>query len=382
MECECACDRRLQSGAMVSHPTLINGRHEQAMAERFRRAREENASGVGLRQVAKVAGVSTATVSRAINKPDAVSPELRERITAVIADLGWVPDGAARALATRRSHAIGAVFPALSVGDFARATDAIQHELLDLGYTLLLACSEYDPDQELRQVRQFIERGVDGLILVGRAHHQDLESLLAQRGTPHVFGFVYGGDRKANCIGPDNRKAMVQLTNYLLDLGHVSFAVIAQSGDNNDRAEARLQGIRDALAMRGLGIRPQHMATGRWTIAEGRMLFRQIVASEPRPTAVICGNAHLGVGAIIESQALGIQVPGQMSIVSYDDIEIMSHLSVPMTALRIPSEEVGRNTARHVVSQVEGRPLHVVQEVIPELLVRASSGPPPPRSGA
>src|SRR5918997_390156 len=148
-----------------------------------------SAPSIGLRHVARAAGVSTATVSRAINRPEVVSADLRERIAVVVKQLGWVPDGAARALTTRRSHTIGAVFPTLSIGDFARATHAIQAELLQSGYTLLLACSEYELDLELQQVRKFVERGVDGLILVGQAHHPDLEPLLVKRRVPFVNTF-------------------------------------------------------------------------------------------------------------------------------------------------------------------------------------------------
>ena len=121
-------------------------------------------STVGLRDVARAAGVSTATVSRAINHPSLVSQDVRQRVVAVAEQLGWVPDGAARALSTRRSGAIGAVFPTLTHGDFARAIAAIQVELQAGGYTLLLACSNYDLDQEYQQVRKFAERGVDDLV--------------------------------------------------------------------------------------------------------------------------------------------------------------------------------------------------------------------------
>lgn len=344
---------------------------------RARRMRDDGPHPVGLRDVALAAGVSTATVSRAINRPQTVSPELRQRIAVAIEELGWVPDGAAKALATRRSMAIGAIFPSLSIGDFARATNAIQAELQGFGYTLLLACSQYDAEQELMQVRKFVERGVDGLILVGQSHHPALRQFLKQQGLPYVFSFVFAEDSEDVCIGPDNRKAMMRLTNYLADLGHRTFAIIAQSTENNDRAKARLDGTIAALSARGLAVAPQHLVSGRWTIEEGRALFRQLLATQPRPTAVICGNAHLAVGAMIESQASGIAVPGEMSIVSYDDIEVMSHLPVPVTALRVLSEEVGRNAARYIVGLIEGRPLPITYESAPELVIRESSGPPP-----
>jgi LacI family transcriptional regulator len=337
---------------------------------------ERSSGGVGLRDVARAAGVSTATVSRAINRPDIVSPDLRERIAIAVERLGWVPDGAARALTTRRSNTIGAVFPTLSVGDFARATHAIQAALLQRGYMLLLACSEYDHDLEFQQVRKFVERGVDGLILVGQAHHPDLVPFLTRRQMPFVNTFVYDPATHGTCIGPDNHKALMAMTAYLADLGHSCFATIAQSTKNNDRSSARLDGIRDALAMRGLAVRPQHFAVGEWTVAEGRSLFRRVWAAEPKPTAVICGNAHLTVGAVLEALETGLAIPGDVSIVGYDDIEIMSHLPVPVTTVRVPGETIGRGAAEIVIARLEGRQAEVPLEVEAEIIVRASSGPP------
>ena len=203
---------------------------------------------VGLRDVARVAGVSTATVSRAMNNPEAVSEELRDRIASVVRHLGWVPHGAARALATRRTGTIGAVFPTLTHGDFARAIQALQSELSRSGYTLLLACSEYNAQQEYQQVRKLIERGVDALLLVGEAHHNDLAELLGKNRIPYVNTFVYNPSTHGTCVGPDNRKALHKITDYLIDLGHKSFGVVAQSTDNNDRAQARLQGIRTTVS--------------------------------------------------------------------------------------------------------------------------------------
>ena len=334
---------------------------------------------VGLRDVARVAGVSTATVSRAMNNPAAVSEELRDRIASVVRHLGWVPHGAARALATRRTGTIGAVFPTLTHGDFARAIQALQSELSHSGYTLLLACSEYDAEQEYQQVRKLIERGVDALLLVGEAHHRDLAELLDKNRIPYVNTFVYNPSTHGTCVGPDNHKALHKLTRYLVGLGHRSFGVVAQSTDNNDRAQARLQGIRDALAEKSIAIQPRHFAQGYWGINEGRQLLRRILAAKPWPTAVICGNAYLTVGALLESQQMGIAVPGEMSIVGYDDIEIMSELPIPITTVRVSSDEVGRRAARLLVAKLEGQPIDPNFECDAEIIVRSSSGPAPGR---
>jgi len=333
---------------------------------------------IGLRDVAKVAGVSTATVSRAMNNPETVSEELRSRIASVVRHLGWVPDGTARALATRRTHTIGAIFPTLTHGDFARAIQTLQNELALGGYTLLLACSEYRLEQELHQAQKLMERGVDALILVGENHRAELEALLRNNDILCVNTFVYNPSTHGTCIGPDNRKALYRLTSYLADLGHRRFAVVAQSTENNDRAQARLQGIRDALAKRGLAIRPEHFAEGFWGIAEGRQLFRRIVKTKPWPTAVICGNAYLAVGAMLESQAMNIGVPDEISIAGYDDIEIMAELPIPITTVRVLSDEVGRLTARFLMARLERKEECLVYECDAEIVVRSSTGPAPP----
>jgi len=331
---------------------------------------------VGLRDVARVAGVSTATVSRVMNSPDTVSEVLRARVASVVRHLGWVPHGAARALATRRTGTIGAVFPTLTHGDFARAIQALQSELSKSGRTLLLACSEYNLEQEYEQVRKLIERGVDALLLVGEAHHRDLSELLQKNSIPYVNTFVYNPATHGTCVGPDNRKALYELTNYLIKLGHRHFGVVAQTTQNNDRAEARLQGIRDALAEKAIAIQPRHFVQGFWGINEGRQLFRRLLVERPWPTAVICGNAYLTVGALLESQAMGIAVPDDMSIVGYDDIEIMSELPIPLTTVRVLSDEVGRRAARLLVDKLEGRHAGENFECAAEIVVRQSSGPP------
>lgn len=331
---------------------------------------------VGLRQVAMAANVSTATVSRVINTPDLVSPKLRNRINEAIDQLGWVPDGAARALATKKSYTIGAVFPTLTHGDFARATTAIQEELHSNGYTLLLACSDYDIEREFKQVRKFLERGVDGLILVGENHHPDLSKFLKRRDVPMINTFVYSKHSHGTCIGPDNHKLFYDMTRYLIDLGHQIFAVVAQSVENNDRAQARLEGIKDALAEKGIAVRPQHFAIGQWSVSEGRNLFDRVMSQSPRPTAVICGNPYLAVGAYLESVAMNLKVPEDVSIVGYDDIEVMSHLPVPLTTVRVQSEQVGRNAARFLLGQLEGKDIEIPFQCDSEIVIRASSAPP------
>lgn len=333
---------------------------------------------VGLREVAAAARVSTATVSRVVNNPETVSDALRERIEKVIGELGWVPSGTARALVTRQTNTVGAVFPMLAMGDFARAIDALEDELASLNYTLLLARSRYVPAHEHRQVMKLVERGVDGLILVGAARLPETRHFIETRKVPVVNTFVFPGGGDIPSIGPDNRGALRQMANYLVSLGHRRFGLIAQSTRNNDRATQRREGALAALAEHGLTVAPHHLVEGQWTIAEGRQLMRRLTTRRPWPTAVICGNSLLAVGAMLEAMSLGIDIPGEMSIVGYDDIEIMRELPIPVTTVRVASDEVGRQAGRVVVDLINGENVGPGIELPAELVVRRSSGPPPP----
>jgi LacI family transcriptional regulator len=311
-----------------------------------------------------------------MNFPEQVSAELRERVQSVATKLGWVPNGAARALATSRSGTIGAVFPTLIFGDFPRAIQALQHELARNGYTLLIAVSEYDLDQELEQVRKLLERGVDGLVLVGTIHHKDIDELCKRYKVPIVNTFAYDLARAKTCVGADNKKAFYRLTNYLADLGHQSFGLLAQTTLNNDRAQGRIDGVKLALAERSIAIPPQHYAEGRWGIHEGKSLLRRVLQQPPYPTAVICTNAYLAVGALLECQRLEIRVPEQMSIVGYDEIEIMAELPITITTVRVSGEEVGQNSARVLLAMLREEQSGQPHECSAELLIRDSSGPP------
>jgi LacI family transcriptional regulator len=236
-------------------------------------APERPARPASLRDVAALARVSTATVSRALNGPETVSPELGRRIQMVIRELGWVPSGAARALATRRTFTVGTTFPSLAQGLFANSIDGLQDELATRSYTLLLAHSRYSFAEERQQAIKLVERGVDGLVLVGQQRPTELTGFLEKRRVPYVCTIVYDPDAPVPCIGPDSYRALYEMTEYLIGLGHRRFGLIAQSIEGNDRAQARWRGVHDALAVRGIAVLPQHALPGHWSITEGRRLL-------------------------------------------------------------------------------------------------------------
>lgn len=332
---------------------------------------------VTLDDVAREAGVSPATVSRVLNRPETVRTALREAVRGAVDRLGYTPHGAARALASRRSQTIGAIVPTVDNAIFARCLDALQRRLDAAGYVLLLATTEYDPARETAEVQALLERGVDGILLVGGERDPAIYARLAARRVPFVTTWVYDPGAGRPCIGFDNRRAARHVTNHLADLGHKIFAMIAGLTRHNDRAAERVVGVREALAARGLALPAERLVERPYAIAEGRHAMRMLLRGSETPTAVVCGNDILAIGALLECLAQGVAVPGAVSITGFDDIDLASHLQPPLTTLRVPSAAMGERAADYLVSCLAGRttPPHVELEV--ELILRGTTAPPP-----
>jgi LacI family transcriptional regulator len=334
---------------------------------------------VRLVDVALRAGVSTATVSRALNDPRRVRPVLAERVRAAIAELGYVPHGAARALASQRSHTIGAVIPTLENAIFAQGIGALQHRLSEDGYTLLLATSQYDLERELIDVQKLIERGIDGLMLIGEAHDKRLYDLLAAKRLPYVNTWVYSADSAHPCVGFRNREAAYRIASYLVDIGHRRVGMIAGISRDNDRAAERISGVRQALADRGLCLPDQHLIERPYDIGEGRQALRLLLDRPDPPTAVVCGNDVLAFGALFESLAMGLAVPGDLSIVGFDDLELARQVAPPLTTMHVPSVEMGRRAAEYLLVRIAGAQPPKATELEVGLILRETTAPPRPR---
>lgn len=325
--------------------------------------------------VARRAKVSTATVSRVLNQPDTVRPELQARVTQAVRALGYVPHAGARTMKLGQSGTVGAVFPTVDNAIFAKAIDALQRRLAELGMQLLIATSDYDPRAEEQQALNMLARGVDGLLLCGCGQSPLLIERLRQRGLPtvHVMSWPVPPDRMG--VGFDNAQAMGQVIRYLLGLGHRHVAMLAGVTRDNDRAAERVRGVRDALDAAGIGLPAHRLAERRYGLAAARDGLRELMQHRTPPTAVVCGNDVLAFGALFEAQRLGLQVPRDLSIVGFDDLELASHLQPALTTVHVPAETMWRRAAEHVLALLDGREPPPAAEVEVSFVVRGSTGP-------
>ena len=344
------------------------------------RARKASSAPVRLADVARYAGVSTASVSRAINAPELVSLDLRQRVQHAAQVLNWVPNGAAKALASLQSRTIGAIIPTLGHQNFATLIEALQQELARANYTLVLGCAAASAgDLRVQLARKMVERGVDCIVLVGEAQPAALFELLSSQRIPCVITYTSGKTPGNTCIGFDNYAAAAQITRHLLDLGHRKFAMIAASPEGNDRIQQRIAGTKDTLAQAGLGIRPQHFAEADSIrrVDSGRAALRQILMHEnDRPTAVVCSNDYIATGALIEAAAMKVAVPGDLSVTGFDDMDLSAHLVPALTTVRVPAREMGEEIARYVIRLLEKGSAAPPRPLEADLVVRASTAPP------
>lgn len=306
-----------------------------------------------LQDVARRAQVSTATVSRCLNTPDRVLKTTRDRVLAAVRELGYAPNFGARALAAKRTNTFGAIIPTMENAIFARGLQAFQEELGRHGVTLLAASSSYDPKLEDDQIRALVARGADALLLIGHDRDPEVYRFLEQRGIPFVVAWVYDPAAARFSIGFDNRAAMKELTQEVLALGHRDLAVITASVARNDRARARVHGIRDAMIEAGLDPQGLRLLETPYGIENGARAFTELM-HPPCPTAILCGNDVLAAGALRRAREMGVNVPKNVSITGFDDIELAEIVTPGLTTIHVPHREMGRRSALALIALRNG----------------------------
>ncbi|MEO0750592.1 MAG: LacI family DNA-binding transcriptional regulator [Pseudomonadota bacterium] len=326
--------------------------------------------------VARRAGVSTATVSRCLNAPQRVQVKTRDKVMAAVTELGYSPNFSARSLAARRTNTIGAIIPTMDNAIFARGLQAVQEELGRAGATLLVASSSYQPALEAEQIRALVARGADGLMLIGHQRDPEIYAFLDRRQVPVLVAWAYDPSQPKPSVGFDNRAAMRAMAAEVVAHGHRRIAVISARQADNDRARERVLGVRDAVAEAGLDPTALPVFETDYAIEAGGAAFKEMVAPSPAPTAVICGNDVLAIGALRAAQSLGMDVPRDISITGFDDIELATVTTPALTTVHVPHREMGELAARRLWQMVTGDGQAGSLRLETELRIRGTLGAP------
>ncbi|WP_227271339.1 LacI family DNA-binding transcriptional regulator [Roseobacter weihaiensis] len=325
-----------------------------------------------LEDVARLAGVSTASISRALNEPGKVAKGTRQRIEDAIETLGYTPHFGGRVLASKRTNTVGAIIPSMANAMFANGLQAFQEELAQEGVTLLVATTGFDPDQEFQQIKSLVGQGADGLLLIGNARPEATWSFIDKRDVPHVVSWCSTTRPGQLHVGFDNAKAAGDAARQALALGHRRVAMISGITEGNDRAQARRDGVIAAVAAYGQGARLTHVVQAPYLLDDGAAALGEIMAQAEKPTVVLCANDALAAGAMLKARELGLSLPEDLSFVGFDDVGLARVVTPQLATVSVPQIEIGRRAAQLLLGRLKGQDDLVSTTLETEFIHRAS----------
>jgi len=334
---------------------------------------------VSIKDIAKAAGVSHSTVSRALSDSPLVSTETKERVQLLAQEMGYSPDAQARSLVEGRTRTIGVVVTTMTdpfIGGIVQAIETTAH---DYGYSVILASSNDSSEREIAAAETLQSKRVDGVIVtssrVGVLHQGRLERL----GVPVVLinSLVQHRGRYTFSIGVDNRHGGFLATEHLLQQGHRRIAYVASPDDRSDSME-RLAGYREALTGAGIDPDPSLLVQGTGRPGGGQRALPGLLALEDRPTAAFCYNDMTAIGLIHAAHAAGLSLPQDLAVVGFDDIVFAQYVHPALTTVAQPVGELGKGAMEMVLSLLpdgNADPDASTDRTLPGwLVVRDSSG--------
>ncbi len=314
--------------------------------------RQNTGSGpVTLADIAKLAGVSPVTVSRAINTPDMVKPRTLEAIERVIAKTGYVPNLLAGGLASRRTRLIAAVVPSVSSTIFAETIEGLNAELVSAGYQLLLGLSGYDAHRELELTRAILARRPDGIILTGITHLKETRAMLTGAGLPIVEIWDSTPSPLDMAVGFSHSAVGALVANHLLHRGYDRYA---QVGANDPRAVQRRDGFVNRLAGIADVELPDLEMNSPSTFRDGRVAMAQLLDRGTGTLGVFCSSDVVAHGALAEAHSRGCRMPDDLAIVGFGDFDFAPHTHPPLTTVRIDRRDIGTKAARSILRKLSG----------------------------
>jgi len=334
---------------------------------------------ITIKDIAKQAGVSHSTVSRALHSSPLLSDETVERIRQIANEMGYSPSAAARSLKTNRSQALGVIVSAIDDPFFGEILQGIEEIAQEHSYSMLIAASQRNPDRERAIVQDMRERQVDGLIICSASFSAEQRRKLLEYGIPIVMVNDQAAEEYRYSIYHDDVDGSRQVTRHLLELGHQRIAYLGNSLSGRTTQD-RLTGFRQEMAAARLNIPDEYayeVPGGR--PEDGFNALRYFLDLPQRPTALFCFNDMLAIGMLTGLHNHGIRIPEDISLVGFDNIVFSAYTSPPLTTLDQPKRYIGAEAARLILNLLdtsEEDPNQEIQKLKGKLLVRQSTAPP------
>ncbi|NCT99094.1 MAG: LacI family DNA-binding transcriptional regulator [Comamonadaceae bacterium] len=318
-----------------------------------RRARRGSGA-ITVRDVARLAGVAPITVSRVLNTPAQVSPDVRQKVLEVIQKTGYVPNRMAGGLASSRSRLIAAVVPSTVMSVFMPTIETLNETLFDAGYQLMLGQSDYSAAREEALLEAIVGRRPDGIFLTGILGPSQGRTRLLASGIPVVETWDLTPTPIDMLVGFSHADIGREVARFLMDKGRRRLALIRAE---DERAQRRADAFTEAVQRAGLGpVETVNVGASR-SLRSGREALGHLLAQRPDVDAIFCSSDLLALGVATEARVRGIAVPHDLALVGFGDVSFAADMAPALSTVRINGAEMGRLAARCLIDRAEGRPV-------------------------
>lgn len=307
-----------------------------------------------MKDVARIAGVSTSTVSHVVNNTRFVSDEIRERILSVVADLNYSPSALARSLKINQTRTLGMIVTTSNNPFFAEVVAGIERICYQRGYTLVLCNTEGDPDRLSHSLEVLLQKRIDGLLLMCTEARLASADVFERHPAVPIVVMDWGPlNTKADRIQDNSAHGGYLATRHLIEQGHHKIALITGPLDKLP-AQSRQHGYRQALDEAGIAFRSDYVVVGDFEFTGGITGMQQLLALDEPPTAVFAGNDVSAVGVYQALYRAGLRVPQDISVIGYDDIELARYLTPPLTTIHQPQAALCRQAVDTLLARIQG----------------------------
>ena len=327
-----------------------------------------------IHDVARLAGVAPITVSRVINNSGYVSDKTRERVQAAIDELGYVPNIIARSLRSKRTNTLALVITDITNPFFTSLARGVEDTASDAGFNVIFCNTDESIQEEEKYVNLLLQKQVDGILLVPAHSASPSIKLIQEQGTPVVILDRKVFNAKVDVVRCDSELGAYQLTRLLIEKGHCTIAIFS-GPEGVSTAEDRVKGYWRAMTEAGIA-NPGLVFYGLYTQASGYENAQRALALSPRPTAFFAGNNFIASGALKAFQEVGMKIPDDFSMVTFDDLPLPIMAEPILTVVRQPAYEMGRRGTQLLLARLSGEaPKKSSEILLPiEIVVRQSTG--------
>ncbi len=328
-----------------------------------------------IRDVAKRAGVSAITVSRAMNNSGAVNSDTRARINKAIAELHYVPNTLARSFRSKQTCLLALVLPDITNPFWTTIARGVDDAASRNGFHVILCNTDESPEKEANHLSVLLQRRVDGIILAPTTDDKNKILQLKQHSMLCVLIDRRVDGSKCDTIVSNGREGSMKMTQHLLELGHRRIAIVAGPAEIATGQE-RVEGYRSALAQSGIPINEDYIVRGSYNEASGYQLVKLLLELNPRPTAIFAGNNFMAVGALHALREAGLRIPEDVALAGFDDIPQGSLISPALTVVSQPAYEMGVSAAESLIARLSGKYRGKPRDIVfdTSIIIRESCG--------